>query len=44
MDRGLWWAPGHGVAKSQTQSMHTYIQSKIGGYWGPVDRSPGVSS
>ena len=45
MDRGLWWAPGHGVAKSQTWlSMHTYIQSKIGGYWGPVDRSPGVSS
>ena len=45
IDKGLWWAPGHGVAKSQTWlSTHIYIRPKIGSYWGPVDRYPGVSS
>ena len=30
MDRGAWWAPVHGVAKSRTQmSMHAVISKRL---------------
>ena len=29
MDRGAWWARGHGVAKSQTQLEHTHTHTHM---------------
>ena len=29
MDRGVWWATVHGVAKIQDMTKHTHIQAKV---------------